>query len=52
VRGRTATLFQSETCLIARRAISPAHGLELLKTSAGETRRLYDALRGDWRLIP
>jgi Fe-S-cluster containining protein len=52
VQGRAATLFRSETCLISRRAASPAHGLELLNTTALETRRLYDALRGDWSLIP
>jgi hypothetical protein len=46
------TLFQSESCLISRRAASPAHGLELLDTTAEETRRLYDALRGDWNLAP
>jgi Fe-S-cluster containining protein len=52
VRGRTADLFQSESCLIARRAVSPAQGLELLSTTAGETRRLYEALREDWGLSP
>jgi Fe-S-cluster containining protein len=52
VLGRMATLFQSETCLIARQARSPAQGLEMLNTTPGETRRLYDALRADWRLLP
>ena len=52
VRGRVTTLFQSGTCLIARQAFSPAQGLDLLNTTAGETRRLYDALRKDWRLAP
>ena len=52
IRGGSVALFQSETCLLSRRAASPAQGLELLKTTAGETRRLYAALREDWRLSP
>jgi Fe-S-cluster containining protein len=50
IQGRTATLFQPETCLIARRAGSPAQGLAILGLTPDEARALYEALRRDWGL--
>ena len=48
IQGNAVTLFMSETCLISRRAKSPAHGLKLLHTTHEEVRRLYAFLRKDW----
>ena len=50
VQGNAVTLFMSETCLISRRATSPAHGLKLMHTPPEEVRRLHAALRKDWGL--
>jgi len=44
------TLFMSEHCLIAQKALSPAHGAALLQQHPAQIRELYRSLRLDWGL--
>lgn len=48
VRGTDVTLFVQESCLVARQACSPRHGLALMGVSAETVRRLFALLLRDW----
>jgi hypothetical protein len=50
VTGGSLTLFSSPDCLISQKARGPAHGIELMRVSAGLVRMLHAGLTKDWGL--
>jgi Fe-S-cluster containining protein len=44
------TLFSSPDCLIAQKAMGPAHGVRLANARPAHLRALYASLRRDWEL--
>jgi Fe-S-cluster containining protein len=48
VQGTTVTLFLQESCLVARRAEGPLHGISLMGVQANTVYSLFALLQKDW----